>query len=194
MVNKQVDAAFEIVLEEVENAIEALNKEGAKAFSAGNYDKARQLGEQGEKMSNFRDRIEELQQEWNTISGEGLPETKPRRRRKGKRKWKKLKPGLRTSGEAYRIPILQALLQLGDSANINDVLEIVYENMKSRLNKYDHMPLKSIPNTPRWRNAAQWTRAAMVEEGLMASDSPIGTWEITEEGREWLSEQEKGVL
>ncbi|MGD8753104.1 MAG: hypothetical protein PVG14_16835 [Anaerolineales bacterium] len=54
MVNKQLDAAFDIVLEEVEISIEAPNQEGAKSFSAGNYDKARQLGEQGEKMSTFR--------------------------------------------------------------------------------------------------------------------------------------------
>ncbi|MEM7820360.1 MAG: winged helix-turn-helix domain-containing protein, partial [Candidatus Aenigmatarchaeota archaeon] len=34
---------------------------------------------------------------------------------------------------------------------------------------------------------AQWARNAMVKEGLLASDSPRGVWEITAVGRRWLA-------
>ena len=45
------------------------------------------------------------------------------------------------------------------------------------------------PGLPRWRNTAQWARNAMVKEGLLASDSPRGVWEITAEGKQWLEAQ-----
>lgn len=41
------------------------------------------------------------------------------------------------------------------------------------------------------RNTAQWARNSMVKEGLMASDSPRGIWEITDEGEQWLEAQMK---
>jgi len=58
--------------------------------------------------------------------------------------------------------------------------------MASTLKKVDDQPLTSDPKMPRWRNAAQWARNAMVNEGLLASDSPRGVWEVTAAGRKWL--------
>ncbi|MCK4316500.1 MAG: winged helix-turn-helix domain-containing protein [Anaerolineae bacterium] len=63
--------------------------------------------------------------------------------------------------------------------------------MKNQLNEYDRSPLPSTPDSPRWRNTAQWARNGMVKEGLMASDSPRRIWEITDEGEQWLEAQMK---
>lgn len=69
---------------------------------------------------------------------------------------------------------------------MNEVLAQVEQMMKGILKDVDHEPLASAPDMPRWRNAAQWARQAMVEEGLLKADSPRGFWEISESGRKRL--------
>ena len=96
--------------------------------------------------------------------------------------------GKRTpEGEYYR-PILQALVELGGRSKLNDVLELVYEQMQDVLNDYDRSPVSSDGSTPNWKVNARWARATLVKQGLLRSDSPHGTWEISDEGRAWLEE------
>lgn len=183
MYQNEVVLAFDIVLEEIENAIAALNKEGAQAFEQGKYDIARDLMEKGSQMTAFRSRVKDLQKEWLNIFASVVTH-KPRRQKVPR--YKKLQHGLRTPEDEFRIPILQALVDLGGSAPMNDVLDKVEKLVSDKLNSYDYQTLPSDPAIPRWRNTAQWARAAMVKEGLLSSNSPRGVWEITNIGREFL--------
>ena len=183
----EVDTAFDIVLEEIENAIEGLNQQGAAVLRKGDYEQARELIEKGSQMTSLRGRIDELRKEWDAIFGSVT--VRPRRRRKSRKAAKGLERGLRTPADAFRAPLLQVLVQLGGSASVGSTLDAVGELMKAQLNDYDRSPLPSMPNSPRWRNTAQWARLGLVQEGLLASDSPRGTWEITDQGRRWLSEK-----
>ena len=186
MHQNEVHVAFDIVLEEIENAIAALNREGAQAFEAGNYDVARDLMEKGSQMTAFRSRVKDLQKEWLNIFAAVLPQ-KPRGQKTPR--YKKLQRGLRTPEDEFRIPILQSLIELGGSAPMNTVLDKVEGLVSDKLNAYDRQTLPSDPTIPRWRNTAQWARAAMVKEGLLSSNSPRGVWEITDAGKEFLAEQ-----
>jgi hypothetical protein len=69
---------------------------------------------------------------------------------------------------------------------MNDVIGRVGQLMKGVLKDVDRDPLASDPDMPRWRNAAQWARWAMVKDGLLKPDSPRGIWEVTDEGRRTL--------
>ena len=122
-----------------------------------------------------------------------FPKASPRRRRRkrSQKAQKRLERGLRTREDAFRIPILQALVQMDGSGPVAEVLDEVGDLMKKKLNDYDSSPLPSTPDSLRWRNTAQWARNAMVKEGLLASDSSRGTWKITEEGEQWLEAQTK---
>ena len=60
--------------------------------------------------------------------------------------------------------------------------------MKPVLKDVDFAPLASNPENPRWRNAAQWARNSMVNEGLLKNDSPHGIWEISDKGRAMLKD------
>jgi len=93
--------------------------------------------------------------------------------------------GEKTPESAFRIPILDALIQLGGRGRVRDILKIVGDKMKDILKPvdYDLLPSK---NSVRWQNTARWERFTMVKEGLLSSDSPQGVWEITEKGREYL--------
>jgi len=92
---------------------------------------------------------------------------------------------------AYVQPILQALAGLGGKGKMADVLDKVLALMKPVLKDVDFQPLASDPETPRWRNAAQWARNTMVQDGLIKSDSPRGTWEMTDAGRAFVKQRSK---
>ncbi len=183
MDQNEVAIAFDILLEEIENAIAALNQQGAEAFQSGKYDVARDLMEKGSQMAAFRSKVNDLQKEWINIFATVTP---PKVRKRSRKVAERLKRGLRTPEDAFRVPILQSLIESGGSAAMADVLDKVGAIMRSKLNAYDRSSLPSDPTQTRWRNTAQWARNAMVREGLMSSDSPRGIWEITEAGRQWL--------
>lgn len=186
MKTDEVHAAFEILLEKIEAVVNTLNNSGAEAFRAGDYERARQVIEEAARLAEFREKVKAFQREWASFSVKGIKRTK---RKATGRATGKLPRGLRTPQRAFRRPILEALVELGGSAPIGDVLERVEAKMKHVLNEYDWQPLPSHPNPVRWKNTAQWCRNTLVREGLMKSDSPYGIWEISEAGRRWLEHE-----
>ncbi|MCL6450718.1 MAG: winged helix-turn-helix domain-containing protein [Acetobacteraceae bacterium] len=182
MQQNEVMAAFEILLEEVEAVIDACNEEGAAAFRKSRYEAAREVMERAAQIMAFRDRVKTLQKDWETLFARKAAETL-RKASRGKVRSRRLRKGLRTPEDAYRLPILEVLCERGGSAPIGEVLDAVYERMKAILNPYDFQPVSSNPDQPRWRNSAQWCRNTMVTEGLLATECPRGTWRITQAGR-----------
>lgn len=178
--------AIEMLLEEIETVIEAVNSEGSAAFASGKHKEAEAALARVKAMTAFREKVAALRSEWATLA----PETpaRPTRRRGRRKKTARLRRGLRTSEAAYRQPILQALVEMGGKGETGAVLNRVRALMRDVLKQVDDQPLASDPKMPRWRNAAQWARNRMVQEGLLASDSPRGIWEITAAGRRWLAE------
>ncbi|GBD38318.1 hypothetical protein HRbin37_00565 [bacterium HR37] len=185
MESNEVNTAFEILLEEIELVANQLNEDGAHAFKEGDYDRARHAIEEATRLADFREKVKALQKEWASLLSK-----KPQRLKKTVRTVKSRLPrGLRTPEEAFRRPILEALVELGGKGSIGDVLDLVEEKMRAHLTKYDFEPLPSDPKSIRWRNTAQWCRNNLVREGLMKADSPYGIWEISELGRKALQNE-----
>ena len=180
MDRNEVDIAFEILMEEIEEVSNGLNSRGSAAFENRDYDKARHIIEDATRLADFRQKVKALQREWQT-SFPAVPRKKVKRMSKGR-----LPKGLRTSDDEFRVPLLEALAELGGSAEMNEVLDHVEKKMRRQLNEYDMQSLQSDPNSIRWRNTAQWCRLTLVREGLMKSDSPRGIWEISAAGRKAL--------
>lgn len=185
----EVTTAFEILLKELDQVAELVHEEGAHAFRCGSYDRAKLAAEIGHKLVEFRGKVKALQKEWSTgfasLTARGLP--KSRQITRGR-----LSRGLRTPEDAFRRPILEALVELGGSARVAEVLARIEKKMASQLTKHDLEPLPSNAHCPRWRNTAQWCRAKLVEEGLIRRNSPHGVWEISEAGRGWLQRNPRG--
>ena len=186
--SQDVSSAFEILLEEVEAEIDFVNNVGSKGFEARDYERAKEALEQAGVLTAFRDKLAVLRAEWESLAAAAEiqedEETKAERRNLGR-----LRKGLRTSESQYRVPILRVLSEMGGSGRAAEVLERVGEIMKPRLKPVDFEPLASGPDNPRWRNAAQWARNSMVNEGLLKRDSPRGVWEITEAGKHRVKEE-----
>ena len=182
-------AAFEMLMEEVETDVDLINKVGTRAMERRDYDGARAAIEQATQVTAFREKIVSLRKEWQTLtrtqeSKAGEEVSSLKRRNLGR-----LHMGLRTPEIVYYRPILEALNELGGSAELNDVLERVEQSMRGILRQVDYEPLASGTEMLRWRNTAQWARNTMVEEGLLKADSPRGMWEITEAGRRSLGKE-----
>jgi len=183
MDKNEVNTAFEILLEEIEEVFNMISTEGEEAFKAQDFDKARTLIEYGERLKYFREKVKALQREWQTIFSDIIPIQAREKQVKGR-----LKKGLRTPEEQFIIPILESIIELGGKAEVRDVLKLVHDKMKGVLNSYDYEPLPSNPKQKRWENTAQWARCTMVNEGLLAKDSPWGVWEVTDKGKKFYEE------
>jgi hypothetical protein len=183
MNKNEVNTAFEILLEEIEEVFNMISNEGEEAFKNQDFDKAKSLSEYGEQLKSFREKVKTLQKEWQTIFSERIPTQGRKKQVKGK-----LKKGLRTPEEQFVIPILESIIELGGKAKMKDILNLVHDKMKSILNRYDYEALPSNPKQKRWENTARWARYTMINEGLLANNSPQGIWEITEKGKIFYEE------
>lgn len=59
-----VEAAIEMLLDEIEGEIELVNSSGAAAFRAGEYDRVDQARRQVEKLRTFQEKVIALRKEW----------------------------------------------------------------------------------------------------------------------------------
>ncbi len=175
-----VNIAFEMLLEEIENIFSSLDSEREKFSKSKDYEKAKEVYNKISKLSNYCIKVKELQKEWEELFRGEMDEIQKSKKRK------KLKEGLRTPDEKFIIPILESLIELGGKDEMSKVLDKVYEKMKNILNKYDYEYLPS-GKCIRWKNTAQWCRFKLTQQGFMSKDSPFGIWEITKEGIEYYN-------
>lgn len=188
MENQELIPAIDILLEEIDQIVLRLNEEGAALFKAGNYDQARALLSKVESVTGFRGKVLCLRDGWKALNVPASQKGSASERKSVGSTAAPLKRGLKTSYGEFRYPILAALVRLNGSGRVGEVLRIVEEILADQLNVYDYQPLPSDPNSVRWKNTASWERHNMVQDGLLASDSPRGVWEITSAGKEALEQ------
>jgi restriction system protein len=89
-----------------------------------------------------------------------------------------------------RIPILQALVELGGRAESREVLSLVEKKVRHLMAPVDDEPDKG--GYPRWQKTVHFCRLLLKQEGCISDKSVRGIWEITQKGRDRLkSEEEK---
>jgi len=183
---QDVDTAFEMLLDAIDAVKKNLQREIAQAANDQRFDESERLSQIAQKVDAIQNQVKTLQNDWAAIfsnRSNGQREAAPRQ--KGRKK-KRLERGHRTPEDAYRRPILEALVELGGSAPAKEVLELVEQKMRRILNNVDYQSVDS--GYIRWMVAARWCRKELVREGLMRKGSPRGIWEITEQGRRWLEQ------
>lgn len=184
-----VQLAFEILLEEVEQEAQLVNNLGSHAFLAGDYERVEEARVHGIKLIELRAAVAELQSRWQELSlrFRVLPD-EVEAIKAPKRNLGRIEHGARTQEDVFWLPILQALVVMGGSGRVREVLDRVETSLRGVLNEVDYQPIKSEPGTTRWHNTARWARNQLTREGLLRDDSPRGVWEITDAGRRYLKE------
>jgi restriction system protein len=176
--------AFEFLLESVEAALQESLARSNAATRQGDFDAVEVELERQRNLVSARNQLQGLRELWPRLVGERQPAQRLTEGKPRVAKRQRLPRGVRTPEEAFVVPILTVLEELGGSASMSTVLDRLETMMAARLNEHDRSPLKR--GRIRWRNTAQWARQDMKEDGLLASDSPYGIWEITEVGRAFL--------
>ena len=209
--------AFDMLIEEIEEALRSINKAGASALEDRNYDRAQTAIELARSVMIVREKVAYLKGEWKdfevTFSRHADSEQKTPNSASVQRQTSihtipskprpvvhhelphpvgrliagRISKGLRTPEPAFFRPILQVLSDLGGSAKRSDVFSLLEQSMSDVLKPIDYQTLSSEAEQLRWQNSAQWARNLMVKEGLLQPDSPVGIWEITEQGRAFLT-------
>jgi hypothetical protein len=115
---------------------------------------------------------------------EKMKERRPRspRSRAKKQASTKAPAGSLLSEEAYVLPLLVALAERGGTAPAGEIIDAVGKQLSSEFKALDRDRLASS-GLIRWKNRVQFVRLRLVEQGLLASDSPRGVWSLTDAGR-----------
>lgn len=192
LLDDQISAAFEMLLEEIEANINTLNATGAQAFEKGRHEDIARILAKATKRTELRTQVFKLAQEWrqdvadnSPAIREARPLPRPERRRLGR-----IRKGARTPEKTFYLPILEELVALGGSAKMARVIDGVGKRVEGILKPVDLQSVPSDSTIIRWRNTVQWARSYLKDRGLLKGDSPHGIWEISAEGRAWLSEQQ----
>jgi restriction system protein len=170
--------AFEVLHVFVESALAAAQDDGSEAMRVGRFEQVQAALDRARALEKLKKRIDDLAGDFHQLIAEA----------EEARESARLRRGLKTPETDYMRPVLEAVVELGGSANLNDVLDLVNQKMRGQLNDYDFAPLPSDGVTPRWRNTAQWARNTLRQQGLLRDDSPRSVWEISDKGRRWLEE------
>lgn len=178
-------SALELLQEEVEREVERIGRAGADAFLSHDPVQVNATLARSESVMSFRGKVVALIKEWKALAEQvnrGTSEgTDTARRNLGR-----LRKGERTAENAFFMPILQVLSDMGGRGRAGEIVEQVGQVMEPVLRDVDYEPLES-DRKPRWQKAANWARRHMVDNGWLKSDSPRGTWEISDEGRARLN-------
>ena len=84
---------------------------------------------------------------------------------------------------AFRIPVLVSLYEMGGRGEVPDVLRRVERKLRFRLTSRDYTVICSNGRS-RWEDYTHWSRNELREEGLIASGSQYGVWDLTQKGIE----------
>jgi len=101
----------------------------------------------------------------------------PKKKRTHRRRSKSGLP--QTNQKLYRNEIIDALKILGGSGTHLEVIDIIEESMKGKLLEGDFE--KRAGGLLVWKNNVHWARNSLKDDGILRSDSPRGTWELSEE-------------
>ena len=180
----RVAAALKAVLNELDVELEWVNEEGARAFVEGDYRRIDQATARGKRIKAFGQSVADLQAGWEAFAN-GLAPSRQEALSHPPPSPSRPRQSAGTLREAYRVAILQALVDMGGKAKVAEVLTRVYEIIRDQLGEHD---LATVPSGGiRWHQRAYGACYWMREQGLIRDDSPHGTWEISEAGRTLLA-------
>lgn len=195
MINREVVPAFDMLLEELDSIIPELNQQGSALMNEKKYLEARGVITKAESVIAFQAKIKALRDEW---LGMEVPATKVRQpaiKKQPKKKVSrttttKLEEGKRTKNKVFHMPILQFLVNQGGSAQFHQIEKGLEIEMADTLNQYDW---ETLPDgkTIRWKNNVGWAKTPLLNAGYLSTTAPIGTWQITEAGRQALEDSKK---
>lgn len=182
-----VNEAIGALEEAVRSSLEAAKTDGAKAFEAGQFERAKQAADEGKTIEAFIEEVARLKRRWEnlqTVSKETnrTIET-PVHQRGGPPSGDPLNP------ERLIQSVLRVLEDLGGKAQRDDVCDrleqVVLEQVRSA---NGGNPESGLPTG--WEETLVTVQRMMVKRGLLHAKPQRGIWQITPQGRLVLFENQ----
>lgn len=190
MRSDEVSDAFALLRDEISAVVNWLGVEIADATTQRNFDAAEALLTLAREAEAIAADVNGAAARWEKLARRLGTDGNARPAAGRRRNLGRLRRGEKTPQEAYWRPILASLVRRGGRARTGEVLDDLERELAGTFTAADLEPLPSDPRTLRWRNAAQWARQELVQEGLLTR-SPRGVWEISDAGRQWLAEHQE---
>lgn len=179
------ESAFSLLFQRAEEELVKIRDQGISSFSHDQYADVMENARKAEKVKEIIKLLKNAQENWRRLK---LDDTIPAHRIAEQQD--RIPHGLVTPQEAFRIPLLKTLVDMGGRGRTGIVLDKVGKIMDPLLTEQDRRYLVGR-NEVRWRNAICWERNECVREGLLIKGSPRGIWEISERGRQYLRNRNK---
>lgn len=176
--NDKVVIALNSLLQELDLILQDINENFLLYVSQKRLDEAQDALDKAKRIAHLQRKVQDLQNEW------FLPRSDKRQN------MVKTKPEGRTPEWAFRIPILESLVDLGGHAHCQKVKNWIGREMANQLTEADRETL-SDGKTIRWENSVHWERQALVDEGLLYPSRKVGIWEITPAGKEVVEKSKR---
>lgn len=175
-----LEAALNMVREELERLIRGAREEGAEAYGRGDQATFQRADALRQSLEDFANRFEALCRDLPTATRrtrtrrQTAPPASPRARR-----------GELVHEKEFLFPLLRALAESGGAAHREQVFVQLQRAMADRLGEADWR----VQNTGeiRWRKRVAWLRNSLGKAGLVTRGEGRGVWAITGEGRQELA-------
>lgn len=174
-----LNAAINILREELERVLRETREEGAEAYRKGDTVAFDRAEARRRRLQDFADRFEALCRDFRSNSGQA------RRRRTGPATTPRARKGELLPEKAYVFPILQVLQDRGGAVPKGEVLAELERVLGGQLTEADRSLLSN--GQVRWQNRAAWVRNYLADAGLLTREGPKGVWRITDLGRRELA-------
>jgi hypothetical protein len=189
-----VEAALEMLQEETAALVEAARAQGAEAYARGDTKAFERLDGQTKRAEAFAEQVGALARQWRGYGRENEGRRERLFEAPNEDQRTRISEGRASSDSIleereYVFPILEILRDAGGAARADHIIQRLEAMLGDRLTPLDRGAISN--GGLRWHNRAHWVRRYMVLAGILRDDSPRGTWEITDAGRQAL---ERGDL
>ncbi len=182
-----VNEAIRTLEEAVRSSLEAAKAQGAKAFEAGQFERAKQAADEGKIIEAFIEEVSRLKRRWENLQNVSQESSRSMEA-----------PVLQGSSAQARDPLnLESLIQsvlrvledLGGTAQRDDVLERLEQHILERQASVNGgSPENGLPAG--WEETLVTVQKMMLKRGLLHARPQRGIWQITPQGRLLLFENQ----
>jgi hypothetical protein len=183
-----IRTSFNDINKNLDEILLTINQQVAELVEDGNYTEAKRVIESAEEVLALQDHVRDVKE--NLLALYDLEKDDAQQsfveRKLITREFNKLirsKP--HTSNKAIRLPILQALENLGGKATRKDLFLELEKVMDKELTEADWMTLPSDDKITVWQGIATHALQDLKKDGLILNDSRLGQWEITKKGLDY---------
>jgi len=193
MERDHVAELFNAIIEDLEKFLPVLNQNGAQLIEDQKYEEAKNVITNAEMVVFLQKKLIDLKEEWlrlNLPPFDTMPSSELEQQGVLQETIRQFRSQPHTVSKDFRLPILQALVNLGGRAKRKMVFEELEKIIGDRLSENDWEVLPSKKSMTRWQTIAQNARNGLLDDEYISVIPEKGIWIITESGRALLKEYE----